>query len=302
MARIQIHHFDKDQKEKTIKLGVISQQGKEIIPAEYEAIEFVQDLIFVRKNHKWGVSNREGKPIQNFIFDSFDNYIFRRLNRKGIAVEQNGKWGMINRSGEIILKPKYQFHKNNAGKYVIASISDKWGVIDTAENLIIPFQYDSVKQINSHFFAVQSNNLWGLRDFQNNEILPDKYENIEQADIAYKEFTQNQSNPQNYFKFQQNGKWGLFNQNGKEETISALYDEICVLSDHLFVGLLRNQHYIFYNREGKQIATINLNRNRSHNGEDACLSAYFRKTTLLKTDSDYIDLSGNTYFVTNQSI
>ena len=133
-----------------IKYGIIDYSNNEIIPCEYDNIDFTNknDIFLVENDDKIGAINIKNKEIipleHDGLFSQIDgNYLFIKqyqygnlkfgwLNHKGEeiiepqfneaipfiwgnltpAVDENGKVGYINKKGKWIIEPKYKYAEN----------------------------------------------------------------------------------------------------------------------------------------------------------------------------------------------
>ena len=158
-----------------IKFGYIDENGKIIIPFEYDdAHIFINGLACVKKENKWGAIDKKGKTIIPFKYEYLEStkseyFIFGRNERVGI----------ISKEEKEIIEPKYLAAKHifgslfgflnqeliNHNEYKIEDYSDyylrfitpnplfeKWGVINImSQDTIVPFNFNSVIKVNNNF-------------------------------------------------------------------------------------------------------------------------------------------------------
>ena len=86
-------------------VGVIRQNGKEIVKPEYEKIgSFGSDnLAFTTKDGKVGVLNSEGKVIVPNVYESIAPF-------KGsyAITKKDGLYGMVNKKGKVVIANEYE--------------------------------------------------------------------------------------------------------------------------------------------------------------------------------------------------
>ena len=279
---------------KDLGVGVISRQGEEIIPCEYDEIDNYDSLFFVRKDNKWGAINHKGKILQDCIYSKEEKESWRNRNR-WIIIKENDRFGAINANGEIVLEPIYRKIIANWQPNTMSVRCEnwKWGVLDSLGKEIIPCLYNEVKPIKNGLIAVNTNNLCGVRDLQNNEILACEYKemviagvgiNLSDKDYGYREFKSD-----NFIKANKDNLWGLFGKDG-EELIPLKYDNIVILSNNLYVAY-DNQNVEFYNNKGVKITSSSDEKQR-----DYFYVLRGREYRLIKTDNGYIDIYGTAYF------
>jgi hypothetical protein len=90
------------------KMGYIDKKGKFIIDADFDfANDFKNNRAFVGKLTKmqvtnWGIIDKSGKKITNFIYDGFRNF------SEGLAtIQKSNLWGFIDTDGRYIVTPKF---------------------------------------------------------------------------------------------------------------------------------------------------------------------------------------------------
>ncbi len=137
------------------KVGLKNEQGKVVIPAQYEAI---------------GWSNGSFSLLANVT-----GYLAK------------GKWGLINIENNKITKTEFEDLTPAQGNLIIArkkmpgTVKVLAGCINTSGKQIIPFQYDGLK-VNSFraiaFIRAANQFKYGLIDLQNNVLIPLNYRNI----------------------------------------------------------------------------------------------------------------------------
>ncbi len=161
--------------------GVINQDGKEIIPAQYEEIG-------------WS----EGIPV-------FHDGV--------IGFRSGGKWGIISSANSITLTAKYNqiYRAGNdlivASKEGLLSGEEFYGIINSRGKLIIPFAYAGLSVTGPTVIAQKydhNKRVYGLIDLNNTQLLPFAYPNIYRLTEKLLAVTR------------ENGKLSLVNTNGRE--------------------------------------------------------------------------------------
>lgn len=133
------------------KWGIIDNDGKEIIPNEYNYIDFFRSKFF----YKVGL----GKMYLNH--DTNDSFI--NIQDNIYLIVRDTKWGVINNKNDIIVPIEFEWVEeisdgklwaiNKGGQLYYNSdyevnrweiLGGKWGVINSESKIIVPIKYDKV--------------------------------------------------------------------------------------------------------------------------------------------------------------
>ena len=225
-----------------------------------------------------------------FIFKSDLNYNKVEYKGEGLfGFEINDKFGYMDKTGKIIIPADFLYSNNNNSmpffyKGVVAIKKDtKMGVIDKTGKIIIPFEYDIVYthyHLNTVFYAAKKENskiFYGVINLQNKEVIP----------IIYEEMLMDS----NLVKLKKDGKWGLFDFNGKQ-ILPIEYDAISTYSREKLIQATKGDQLKFMNTSGKllfekakKVYTIN-----------GCNDGMIR--CKVNDKYGYLDLTGNEMIVT----
>ena len=119
------------------KKGVITINGEEILPPQYDNVFVDNHAIRICMGEKWGIADFHGKiikkPFCNFI-ESFKKSVSRYQ-------DENNNWGVINSKGKVIINAWYTYLGDLNKKIIVAMRFSKYGGIDLHENVLIPFNY-----------------------------------------------------------------------------------------------------------------------------------------------------------------
>lgn len=239
------------------KKGFLNAQYQEIIPPQYDILEYTkhdQALYRVAKNNKFGFWDKNFKEIIPLECDYTEYFKEDSM----ILVLKNGKFHCLDQQGEkqlrCNLKPKWQMKPLNfiANKnYVhIQTSSNVSGILDTSSNsMILPikYEYKSFTPIEINAFLKRKESLFkekqikhsdspNMHDemlFHNNKIIV-KNQNNQYAvldtsfnvliDFKYEKLEVIPSDI-NYLIHSQNGRTGVIDFAGKN-ILSTAYDEI----------------------------------------------------------------------------
>jgi hypothetical protein len=122
------------------KTGIIDEEGKIVIPIEYEDISDLKDGVFLaKKSSKCGMID-----IKEQIVIPFEYSKIRHFSEGLALVLIDGKAGYINEKNEIIIETQYKFNFMGDFNNGLASVrkNKKYGYINTKNKIIIPIIYD----------------------------------------------------------------------------------------------------------------------------------------------------------------
>ncbi len=158
--------------------GYINKYGEIIIKQNYNfAFRFNKNFAIVQgKNLKYGIINKKGNVVIDFLYDELDNLnenfvIYKENNKFGFinifkntksdaiydkmkkfqeglaAFNKDGKWGFINKKGEVIAEPKYYDVSNySKGLAAVSSSNHKTdGYINKKGKMIISFKENDLE-------------------------------------------------------------------------------------------------------------------------------------------------------------
>ena len=210
--------------EKNEKFGIISNNGKVILPTIYVSIEHPQqysnklEIFAVKKNSTFQIFNSDFKPITNSDISDYSWIKFKENNKAIDALilrNQKEKNGIINITDGHDLIP-FQYDELNPIDYetFIVKKGNSFGVINNENKTLIPINYTEIYPTDEHFLVKNSKeNL--LLDKKFKSVLKNKYQDLEP--IFYDE--------DNKYIAKKNGKYGIIDL--KETNIAPFkYDEI----------------------------------------------------------------------------
>lgn len=146
------------------RMGVVDQNGNEIIAVRYNNISFSEDTkeFFVTNAFK-KVGIITDKGITKINLD-YDNLKLLNKEKNLYIATQNGKKGVLKEDGEILIHLEYDTIGVNTETYSKENIpnqyllfedcipvqrNEKWGIFDSNGNNILPVQYDALGSKNA---------------------------------------------------------------------------------------------------------------------------------------------------------
>lgn len=135
------------------KWGVIDKNGNWIISPLYDEIgEFSEaGMAQVKIKNKIGLISQDGKEIVPVQITKIGSYHYSSI---GLWVKINNKWGFLDTNeGKWIIEPKYEdLIEESSGNFFSVKIDGKWGRIDFQSNWLIAPLFDSYDNFNENMF------------------------------------------------------------------------------------------------------------------------------------------------------
>lgn len=274
------------------KYGIIK-DGKKIIPNEYQSIIYNEDnnLVTVLKGKKYGVMTLEGKtiiPVEYKQIDITGKYIYatnteekiKVFNISGQEVDIDSNLAILDVEGtqykihietneektiytlykneDKITKEEYTYIQYLQDNYFIAcNTNGQLGIIDEKENNKLEFKYNSIQKIDNTQMiqAINKENITEIytRDIQKICELSDakikskqeyiiiyndeqaKYISKEEKEVENKDIF---SNNELYAK-KSGTKWGFVDSNGNK-VIDYKYEQVTEINEYGFAGIKQN--------------------------------------------------------------
>ena len=264
------------------KYGVISINGKTIIPFEYKQIDISGEYIYTTTaddNTKVYDSNGKETNIQgNMAIINVENTDYKIY----INTQNDKTTYSIYKDEQELTKNKYTYITYLFDNYFIAcNENGKLGVIDNSEKTQIEFMYNSIQQIeNTNMIqavnnstkkteiyskemkkicelenATIENNIEYLKIYNDNEI---KYISKDEKEVENKEVFKNNK----IFAKQQGSKWGFVDAN-ENMIVDYNYDKVTEVNKYGFAGIKQNGKWGVIDSNGKIIVEpqYKLNKN-----------------------------------------
>jgi hypothetical protein len=194
---------------RTGKKGVVSKDGKVIIPIAYDEIRYDKrnEIFFIAKGNKWGLANKKGKIFVPLKYDYLTTFC------KGlIAVKSNKKFGLMDKTGRIIVPPKYDIlglvRESDDEGYSIITISGGgsgfFSISVGNRSLFERFEYE-IKYVEEYcgdlFLVGKEGYKFGLIDEKGREVLRTEFDEV----VPYDDL----------ILARKGDKWGIFDLKGK---------------------------------------------------------------------------------------
>lgn len=153
--------------------GVINCRGKIIVPCQYDDIMIFPDVIFLKKDEKYGFCDHTGNMIGPCVYDLKES--FGGLNSPIFPAGIDDNWGLINHQNEVIVP--FQWDNIECyGNLALVKKEGSWGCVNFSQDTIIPIQYDYIFTNPAGLFAVFKGYKMGIIDTLGQVIVPCEYE------------------------------------------------------------------------------------------------------------------------------
>jgi len=202
------------------KFGLINSDNRTTYPIENESIYSVNrkdlDYYVIKRNNKYGVIDKNLKPILNFDFQDLSPCFYDTKNR--FIAKQNDKFGVIDRAGKIIIPFEYSEMSNwveygPGENYHFVTKDSKHGLITREGKTVISVIYNSLFYDSDKIIILSKNGKYGVVTIQNKQIIPFAYEKI------YLEPSLFSKKKETEFYVLKNGKYSIIND--KNEVIKS---------------------------------------------------------------------------------
>jgi len=228
------------------KKGVVSKDGKVIIPIAYDKIRYDErnEIFFIAKGNKWGLANKKGKIFVPMKYDYITTFC------KGlIAVRSNKKFGLMDKTGRIIVPPKYDIlglvRESDDEGYSIITISGGgsgfFSISVGNRSLFERFEYE-IKYVEEYcgnlFLVGKEGYKFGLIDEKGREVLRTEFDEV----VPYDDL----------ILARKGDKWGIFDLRGKT-ILPIKYDWISfkdIKKGREFVRIKENYEVGLVDRKG----------------------------------------------------
>uniref|UniRef100_UPI0040250C72 WG repeat-containing protein n=1 Tax=Prevotella sp. TaxID=59823 RepID=UPI0040250C72 len=127
--------------------GLKGLDGREIIPCQYDSIEYWSDSLYkVELNNKWGIIRiPQGDYLLKIEYDRIDN-----LKEGKATILKGSIIRSIDKDGNDVVQESIPLK----GGLLKTKISGKWGIVDNNGNISIPHSYDEIGSFRSRLIGI----------------------------------------------------------------------------------------------------------------------------------------------------
>ena len=288
------------------KMGLYDVNGNNIIPCEYNNIEFISETIIkvasgIRWTYdpsilidedlyydKYGLYDNKGNIITNCKYASINNIVEECMivslyhRPYGDMGEFNVKCGVINIKGEEIIPCIYNNIREIKDGVAVVVLENKFGYINTKGVKIFDVKFDFATKYSEGLFGVVKDGKAGFINAIGNILIPFNFKRVE----SFSETIEKQA------LVYINGKCGFIDLRGKT-TIPIKYDFFTKINNDLIVSHIRKEerfsfYYGWYNVKGEEILPCEYDyiSNLSFSTDDLILIKKEKKYGLLNIKGD----------------
>ncbi|MBR2289181.1 MAG: WG repeat-containing protein [Clostridia bacterium] len=214
------------------KYGVVSSNGKEILPCNYEEIKHVygNNMYVVKEEGVQKVINNSLNVIKDSGFDDI-----LEINGDYITISLNGLKGVVNAEGIELIPAQYEDLKFAHENYFIAK-SGAYGIISTENIVLVDFGYENISFIGRANFYTAENATYTT------DVISGKLE-IKLKSVIISELNVDKG----YMRVRQDGKYKYYNFNFEEKKNTE------VLTNNTLFLVNKDGKYGYTNKEGELI-------------------------------------------------
>ncbi len=206
--------------------GFIDKKGRIKLFENYDKTYFYYgNTGIAKKGKKYGLIDRNGKPITDFKYIRISNFGFHNFR----TIEKGGLYSILNEKGRELFKidttyniRSYFFRTDSLLQFEKVVKGRKLnGLMNLKKEIIIEPRYDKLYYVSDkNFYAVAKDGKWGFIDNKGKEAIPIEYDKIG-FHIT-----------ENLIPVKKGKKWGFINKNN-EIKIPFEYDEAYTFLDGL---------------------------------------------------------------------
>lgn len=154
------------------RYGIVDIKGKEIIPTQYEALQFFVDgYASAKKDGKWGVIDLKGTAI---VPHEYEEII---VMSNGFFVIHNGKkWALFNKAKRLT-DFSYDETAGLSDGLLPVRKGEGWGYINVLGQEVIPCTYQAVYPFRHNLASVAKDYSWRIINSKQQQVIPQKYMN-----------------------------------------------------------------------------------------------------------------------------
>lgn len=249
------------------QVGLIDRTGKEIVPAEYEEVNYPSDdLIRVRKDGLYGFMDMYGEWVIQPQYRASSTF------SEGLAVVAvdldsfTVMYGYIDTKGKTAIPPMYDYANPFHNGYAVVAKYERQGMIDLHGKEVFPIKYDYVSSVddNGNFFVTDPNAI--LDDDSDEEGEAHNHAHHHHQLGRYAMFSTVNFKPltpyiydefpwysEGLYVYRQDSTYGFLDAKGKKRLksygfIQGFANGFCLVGD--------GRHYGIINRKGKIVLPI----------------------------------------------
>ncbi|MGI6066262.1 MAG: stalk domain-containing protein [Bacillota bacterium] len=162
-------------------VDLLNDRGETILVgfAEYN---LMLNLIFAKKDGKWGLYDKTGQMIIEHMYDEISNYEMPDGNKANgfVGVKKNGLWGAIDQEGNIVIQPEFEYIELNyyeeVEPFIKVKKNGKFGYLTREGQPLVDTVWDAafmdVLNVPEDIIFVKQGKKWGGIRVDNHKAAP----------------------------------------------------------------------------------------------------------------------------------
>ena len=168
------------------KVGVIDNSGVVVVPALYEDVKILDELLFaVMDNAEWMVINKTGDIILEKGYEQI-----KLLDHAFIIYKKDRKWGAANYAGQKIGQAIYDEFTLLDGRYLGTSLDGFYGIMNEDGLEILAPEYAQVEVFSDDLFLFRKGKLWGGVGAQGEQLFNSVFNRYQKVSDSFLMLTQ----------------------------------------------------------------------------------------------------------------
>lgn len=157
----------------------VTEAGKEFRFSDYDEVNsFYDGFAIAQKQEKYGIIDKQGKPVVPLIYTDIRRFSDDLL----MIVGEDRKKGLVTVNGRILLSAVYDEISNGYDlfkKYYVLRKDKVYGLADSTGKLLLPMEYDGIRTNNSYMLIeVTKNGKDGLVNTAGKWLIPPDYDRL----------------------------------------------------------------------------------------------------------------------------
>ncbi len=204
--------------------GIIDFKNKELVPFENDEIysSKFSEIFVIKQKEKFGLFNKQGNKIMDFVFEDLQPCFYDEDNK--FIVKSKGKYGIIDITGKEIIPNEFDEISNwveYGPEAHFVTKNKKMGMYSRDGKQLIPPIYEKLQYITNNLIIVSQNKKFGIVNISNKIVIPLEYEKV--LLDWYKIYYENQE-PEIYVL--KNGIYSQLDKNNKQARTNISEKEI----------------------------------------------------------------------------
>lgn len=212
------------------KWGLIHwRERRWVTPCQWEAVSYFKNgLARVKRDGKWGFIDTEGNLVVPCQWDEIEVPDYCRYwSYFQFRAKRDGKYGYLDRNGREILTCEWDAVGRYDTEWMTVKQDGMWYVRNAEGKLFTPGEKENLFVFHEGLALIQDDTAYGLIDREGREVISCEWDAVGRLpedvnglpwkkDDKISSWTSLREYPTKLVKVRKNGKWGIYDLNGKE--------------------------------------------------------------------------------------